>query len=74
MTIEEIEEIVENAIYPEPRFINPLNKGKFRNTLCICNSGKKTKKCHGRDKIINKDQLDEIVKIHKEFIRELKND
>ena len=49
----------------EPRFINPLANGNLRNKLCICGSGKKVKKCHGRDKVINKDKLDEIIKIHK---------
>ena len=31
---------------------NPLHSGKIRNNLCICGSGKKVKKCCGKDPII----------------------
>lgn len=39
---------------PETKYRNPLADSKFRNKLCICGSGKKTKKCHGKNYIISK--------------------
>lgn len=44
----------------EVMYKNPLAKGKYRNTPCICGSGKKIKKCHGRDNAIDVLKLNEI--------------
>lgn len=41
-------------------YVNPLVKGKLRNMVCICGSGKKVKKCHGRDHAIDVLKLNEI--------------
>jgi hypothetical protein len=40
---------------------NPLNKGICRNMLCPCGSGKKSKKCHGQNLVISKDEYDHIM-------------
>lgn len=40
---------------------NPLNKGIYRNMLCPCGSGKKSKKCHGQNLVISKDEYDHIM-------------
>ena len=40
---------------------NPLNKGIYRNMLCPCGSGKKSKKCHGQNLVIQKDEYDHIM-------------
>lgn len=36
---------------------NPLYSGKIRNDPCVCGSGKKVKKCCGRDAIIKDPRL-----------------
>lgn len=35
---------------------NPLGAGEFRNKLCICGSGKKIKKCCGKENIVTVEQ------------------
>lgn len=35
----------------DARYRNPLRDGKLRNLKCLCGSGKKIKKCHGRDSL-----------------------
>ena len=47
----------------QPMYVNPLAKGKFRNMQCICGSGKKVKKCHGRDHAIDVLKLNEINRL-----------
>lgn len=37
---------VKGAVY------NRLQKGRFRNKLCVCNSGKKVKHCHGVERFV----------------------
>lgn len=45
------------------KFFNSLSEGRMRNYSCLCGSGKKNKKCHGKDRIINLSQKREIEKI-----------
>lgn len=40
---------------------NPLYDGKYRNAICICGSGKKIKKCHGKDRLIDTIDYNEIL-------------
>jgi hypothetical protein len=43
----------ESCYSPRSGFIsNPYYSGSIRNVPCICGSGKKTKKCHGKDPFI----------------------
>lgn len=44
-------------------YVNPLAKGKYRNAPCVCGSGKKIKKCHGRDHAIDVLKLNEINRL-----------
>lgn len=39
---------------------NPMHKGEYRNHPCICNSGKKMKKCHGAERGVTAEGLKEI--------------
>jgi hypothetical protein len=39
---------------------NPLYSSELRNKPCICGSGKKVKKCHGRDPFILKETMDAL--------------
>jgi len=41
-------------------YINPLLKSQLRNKLCVCGSGKKVKKCCGKDRIITFAKHEEI--------------
>ncbi len=50
----------------EPMYRNPLHNSKLRNKPCICGNGKKSKKCHGKEYAITKEQLDEIKVLNKE--------
>jgi hypothetical protein len=45
---------------PTARYRNPLSLGKVRNDPCICGSGKKIKKCHGRDSAVSFEGAQEI--------------
>lgn len=45
------------------KYVNPLGKGKLRNMICICGSGKKVKKCHGKDHAVDSLMLNEINRI-----------
>lgn len=47
----------------ETLYINPLYSGKLRNVMCICGSGKKIKRCHGRDFGIDVIMLNEINRL-----------
>ena len=39
---------------------NPMAKGEYRNHPCICNSGKKMKKCHGANSAVTLEEFKEI--------------
>ena len=47
------------------RYYNPLYRAKFRNQPCMCGSGKKTKKCHGKNHEMNQAEYDELNEFHK---------
>lgn len=54
---------------------NPLYSSELRNKPCICGSGKKVKKCHGKDPFIlkeTKDALDTLVKSIEQINEDLK--
>ena len=40
---------------------NPLNKSKYSNKICFCGSGKKIKKCCGKDRFIKPKFLDVLA-------------
>ncbi len=46
------------------KYINPLYAGKLRNKPCICSSGKKMKKCHGRNRVISHLEMEELKEIY----------
>lgn len=48
-------------------YVNPFSLGDKRNKPCICESGKKAKKCHGfKERISLKEfnELNELIKIY----------
>lgn len=44
---------------------NPLNKGNVRNSLCICGSGVKTKKCCGETRYLKESELKDLKNLIK---------
>lgn len=44
----------------EDLYFNPLTKGNKRNDPCFCNSGKKTKRCHGEKTFLSKEEIEEF--------------
>jgi hypothetical protein len=44
-------------------FRNKLVKGELRNKPCICGSGKKMKKCHGANYVLNKEEVADIEQV-----------
>lgn len=58
-----------------PKFFNHLSDGKLRNELCLCGSGKKVKKCHGKDRLVTveqKNEISELIKIYNSKIENFK--
>lgn len=49
------------------KYFNPLSNGKYRNNLCVCGSGKKIKKCHGKEFTVPWDERQKIVRWINEF-------
>lgn len=49
----------------EQKYYNFLDKAEFRNKLCPCGSGKKTKRCHGKERVLTKTQVSELKSIIK---------
>jgi hypothetical protein len=47
-------------------FRNPMAHGQYRNHPCICGSGKKMKKCHGKEYAITAEELEAIKTLGKE--------
>ena len=45
---------------------NPMAHGAYRNHPCICGSGKKMKKCHGKDYAVTLEGLQEIHRLGEE--------
>lgn len=56
-----------------PKFFNSLSEGKLRNELCICGSGKKVKKCHGKDRLVTFEQKNEISELMKIYSSKIQN-
>lgn len=52
----------------EQLFRNKLNSSKHRNMPCVCGSGLKAKKCHGRDYAITKEVNDVIKNLVKDRV------
>lgn len=52
----------------EPKkFRNPLSQGVYRNMQCICNSGKKVKKCHGKEYALTAVEHNEITRMINDY-------
>lgn len=66
----EVEAINPKAI--NSMYRNPLAAGVNRNIPCPCGSGKKTKKCHGRDYSVTRGIHDNIIKMINEYNVRLK--
>lgn len=47
---------------------NPLNKAEFRNLSCPCESGKKVKKCCGRQLYVEQDWADTLNEALKNLV------
>lgn len=59
-----MQETVKKIVFnPGPEYRNPLYASEYRNMPCPCLSGKKVKKCHGREYSVKKDEYDEIIRI-----------
>lgn len=54
-------------------YLNPLCKGEHRNKKCICGSGEKLKKCHGKKRLISKVELDDILELIKIYYNNQKS-
>lgn len=52
---------------PNLKYFNPLAAGEYRNNPCVCGSGKKIKKCHGKERKVSLDERREIVRMVNEF-------
>lgn len=44
----------------EVMYRNPLMDGDLRNEPCVCNSGKKIKRCHGMKYALNEKEMSEL--------------
>ena len=53
-------------------YFNPLSDGKYRNSNCICGSGKKIKKCHGKERLLIRIDYDEVVNLIETYNNNLK--
>lgn len=53
-------------------YFNPLSDGKYRNASCLCGSGKKIKKCHGKERLIFKHEHNEVVELINTYNNNLK--
>lgn len=42
------------------KFKNPLHSGKYRNNPCPCGSGKKNKKCHGKNSTMTEGEREDF--------------
>ena len=47
----------------EKQYRNPLSGGNLRNKICLCGSGKKVKRCHGKDYAIDVIKHNEISRL-----------
>lgn len=56
-----------------PKFFNSLSEGRLRNDLCLCGSGKKVKKCHGKERLILKHEHNEVVELINTYNNNLKS-
>lgn len=50
-----------DIVVPKMIFTNPLSNGAHRNTACPCGSGKKIKRCHGREATVTGAERAEIM-------------